>query len=186
MNDRIESYVKKLYCCMNHDLFLEMCKRTPCYLNELLQLTTSLCSEIEISNLEDNPCITIRYLYPDFTDGVFHAGFRSILSISKVADVFYVYHEFEVDNNTPERLVPSLDGYGQIPYTQAQYALENIIVKFLEQHGLYGLTFTELDEVITYLPMPIKTIFGTQMTVENALFRDLYCFAEDVADGRNG
>ncbi len=180
MEDRVESYIRKLYCCENHDSFLEQCKSTPYYLNDLIRLTASLCSESEISNLEDNPCITIMYSYPDFIDGAFHVYFRSILNISKVADVFFIYHEFEVDNKTPNRFTPSLDGFGQIPYTHAQYELECSVVQFLEQLGLYGLRFAELDEVVPFLSMPIKTIFGPQMTVQNALFRDLYGFAESV------
>lgn len=180
MTDRIAAVIRKLYFEDNRDYFLKQCKITPRYLNELLQLVESLCSEVVIYNKGYDPCITIYCSYPEFHNGSFHVCFKNLLAISKVAKAFYFYHKFEVDNAIPgpDRMEPSLDGYGQMAYTQTQFAFEQAVVQFLEQQGLYCLSIAELEEAIPDLPMPAETIFGPQMTVENALFRDLYGFAD--------
>ena len=70
---------------------------------------------------------------------------------------------------------PVLDGFDGQAYTRSQYELEEVIGDFLTKHGLRQIYYGELQEVFTELEIPGGIdLFGSQMTVENALFRDLY------------
>lgn len=44
--------------------------------------------------------------------------------------------------------------------------------------GFNKILLSELDEVVCEIELPDKNIFGSQLTVENALFRDLFNICE--------
>lgn len=104
----------------------------------------------------------------------FKVHYTSSLMISKLVQVYYLQHEFSVDNLDPLRTIPKLDGFDVQPFTKSQQELEDIIDFQLIQHQLSKLSFNELNEVIIELAFPKDvSIFGSQVTVEYALFHDL-------------
>ncbi len=67
-----------------------------------------------------------------------------------------------------------LDGFGDQAYTKNQFLFEENVVSFMRQKGYTRLKYSELEEVIPTVEMPADSIFGTQMTVENAIFKDVW------------
>ena len=94
--------------------------------------------------------------------------------ISKLAPVFFVQHEFSVENHIDDPVAPVLDGLSDQPYSKAQFELADRLSTILSQHGYRQLSDTMMREVICELTVPEGvTIFGPQVTVEYALFNDL-------------
>lgn len=48
------------------------------------------------------------------------------------------------------------------------------VVSFMRQKGYTRLKYFELEEVIPTVKIPADSIFGTQMTVETAIFKDVW------------
>jgi hypothetical protein len=52
--------------------------------------------------------------------------------------------------------------------------MHNRLTEYLKHQGYMELSFSEMNEVIFEIPMPQEVkIFGEQLTVETALFRDV-------------
>jgi hypothetical protein len=115
--------------------------------------------------------------YIDFTEkskGNFKVRYRTKLMISKLAPVFHLQHEFDIDNLDDDTTSPTLDGFGGQPYTKDQIRLHELTKYKLEESGYIELLLREMDEVILGLTFKDGiTIFGPQVTVEHAIFRDL-------------
>lgn len=75
-------------------------------------------------------------------------------------------------------MTPKLDGFSEEPYVFSQYELENVVSDYLQNKNLQKLQLAEMDEVIFNIEIPESNIFGKQMTLENALFRDLFGICE--------
>jgi hypothetical protein len=106
------------------------------------------------------------------TKGAFRVKYSSRLQISKLVDVFYLHHEFEVENVDDERMAPSLDGFIEMPYTLQQAELEDVIVSSLERMGYSRISLKEMYEVVCDLKFEEDNFFGPQVTVEYVLFND--------------
>lgn len=132
-----------------------------------------------IFNIENDPAVELLLYFEDCIKNEFHVEYRSLLKISKVADLFVFQHEFSVENKDEDGLPPVLDGFGAEAYIRSQYKVAEKISDFLYCYHLQKLEWAEMDEVIFGLKIPETSLFGTQMTVENALFRDLYGICEE-------
>lgn len=176
---------KKIHCCINriyrkkdYEIFKEKSKRIPSYFEELIQKVKEMCENLIISQIENEPAIELWIYFKDYKEGNLSIEYSTILKISKIADVFAFQHEFCVENRDPNRMDPVLDGFRGEPYIFAQDKIEKEITQFLIQQGLEKLQLSELYEVVENMRMPEESIFGKQVTVENALFRDLYDILE--------
>lgn len=113
-----------------------------------------------------------------FAKNDFKIRYTTVLSISKIVDMYYLQHEFEVDNPDPDSIEPFPCGFGDVPYCKLQYALEEAVCGFLSEKGFKRLSYAEREEVIPEVEMPQNEIFGTQMTVEYAVFKDMWGLGE--------
>ncbi len=85
-----------------------------------------------------------------------------------------VVNEFEVDNIDPNNMSPTLNGFDVQSYCNQQYFLEVEVDNWLTQLGYEKLDYGEINEVICNLRFKEeKPLFGSQVTVEYALFFDL-------------
>ncbi len=179
MNELAHSCIKRVYENKDYGFFKERSSLKPQYYDKLIELANILCKKILILNTENDPAIELLFYFRDYIKNEFHIKYKSLLKISKVADLFVFQHEFSVENRDEEGLTPVLEGFGAEPYISSQYKVAEKITEFLYTYHLQKLELTEIDEVVWGLKIPETSIFGTQMTVENALFRDLYGICEE-------
>ena len=174
MNKLAEVCIQRVYFRKDYQYFAEKSREIPSYLERLVVAMSSLCKEIKTCALKNEPSMEIWFLFEGFTEQNFSVRYKTLLKVSKVANLFVIQHEFCVENIDPNRMTPVLDGFGEEPYTEKQYRLEKAVADFLESRHLQKLPLSELEDVIPELDIPNESIFGKQMTLENALFRDLY------------
>lgn len=173
MKKIIAEAINEIYVNKNYKLFSEKCRQ---YLPEVGELAGVLSRNYEVDNSgfdDEMPCDTLYIKYNSYTDGNITIKYQSIINICKIIKIFYVQHEFSLDNTDPDKSAPVLDGYGGMPYTKTQYIMELSSVEFLEALGYEKIGINELDEAVCDIPLPEGSIFGKQLTVENALFRDV-------------
>lgn len=183
MDKQIYDIVTRVYRKKDYDFFIERCRITPEFYADIPRLAKQFCKRTEFHNQGDDPSAEFCFCYKDFTEDNFSVNYRSVLQISKAADLFYIQHEFDIKNIDPEGITPVLDGFDSQAYTRSQFELDEVIGNYLVKQGLRRISQKELDEVIPDLEMPNGVdLFGSQMTVENALFRDIYgiCEADNV------
>lgn len=179
MNESVKQCIKRIYENKDYPYFKEKSEKTPIYLQRILEEAESICKEIEICALKNDPVIEIWFYFESYHYNDFCVDYKTLLKISKVADLFVFQHEFCVENKDPVRMTPILDGFGSEAYIILQNHLEETITHLLEKENLQKLQLFEMDEVITEIKIPQESIFGNQITVENALFRDLFGICED-------
>lgn len=173
MNQQLETFIHNIYIDKNYDDFKIKCHSSIDYLEQLKILVEPLCQEVNVCSIGNAPSITICFKFDTITYPNYSVEFDTLLEISKVADVFYIQHEFSIDNIAKNRMSAVLDGYDSQPYIKEQYLLEKSITDFLLRKDLKQLTLQEMQEVYSGLKIDENNLFGTQLTVENAVFRDL-------------
>lgn len=178
MNKTIYSYIDRIYKKKDYEIFREKSQRVPLYLEKLIHKIKGMSENVITSEVKNDPAIELWIYFKDYKEEKLSIEYRTILKISKIADVFVFQHEFCVENRDPNRMDPVLDGFRGEPYIFEQDKMEKEITQFLMQQGLEKLKLSELYEVVENIRMPENSIFGRQMTVENALFRDLYDILE--------
>lgn len=178
MNNLAQESIERIYLKKDYNFFKQKSKQIAFDLDALMVLICKMCKSVNVFNSEDDPAIEMWINYDNFMDNSLCIQYKTILKISKVSNLFVFQHEFSVDNNDPNKMTPTLDGFSEEAYTFSQNTLEDKVSTFLSAANLKKIHLFELDEVIWGLEMPEKSIFGKQMTLENALFRDLYGICE--------
>src|SRR5690625_2282491 len=133
--------------------------------------------EVKLSNVDGEdiwPSTRLLLDYPPYKKGEFYVQYSSTLLISKLAPIYYLQHEFQVENFDPNHIAPILDGYDVQPYSQKQLDIEMKINSILSNLNYTKLNDVEMNKVICDLQLPIDhSIFQSQITVEYALFFDV-------------
>ena len=173
LND-LKSVIEKIYFDGEKSFFINGCKKSFDFVDELVENFEEQCSKIQLSDDNCLPAKEMYFFFEDFTKGEFKVSYSSVLCISKICKVFYLQHEFAVDNLDVDRMDLVLDGFGDQAYTKKQFSFDENVVSFLQKKGYTRLKYAELEEVIPFVEMPADLIFETQMTVENAIFRDTW------------
>ena len=175
MNNLVEQTIKRIYKNRDQEFYLMRCSHKLILPdNFYLLLRNSNLSIIDFNQERITPAKSWFIEFEQFNHGEFNASFTTKLLISKLAPLFYIQHEFEVENRIKKRIEPILDGYSGMPYIIAQYNFHEQISEVLRQGGYTELTYAEMYEVVCGLSFPEEvTIFGPQVTVEYALFHDL-------------
>lgn len=178
MNELAYSCIERIYKNKDYDFFKKKSGLRPEYYDRLIELINFLCKKNVICNMENDPAIEMLLYFKEYRKKEYHVEYRSLLKISKVANLFVFQHEFSVENRDEEGLMPVLDGFGAEAYVRSQYNAEKEITDLLYGYNLKKLKLAEMDEIVLETKLPEGSIFGTQMTLENALFRDLYGICE--------
>ena len=58
-------------------------------------------------------------------------------------------------------------------------SLEEVVCNYLQEKKYERLFYSDMSEVVPDIPMPPDSFFGKQMTVETALFRDVWNIVGD-------
>lgn len=178
MLEEIKRIVETTYILKNYDLFISRCHGKIEFIDELLEIAKTKFNGAKVSELPDDPAVTIYFDVCGFSRNDFNVVYKSVLLISKVADVYCLQHEFEADDPDPGRMTPVLEGFGGEPYCKTQFALDELISGFLTAKGFKQLTYADMNEVIPDVEMPENALFGSQMTVEYAIFKDMWGLCE--------
>lgn len=178
MIDEVKKIIETTYIQKNFEPFISRCHRKLEFIGELLNAAQTKFNDAVVSELPGDPGVEIYFDVCEFSQNNFKVKYKSVLSISKVADVYYLQHEFEADNPDPDGMTGVLDGFGGEPYCKAQYAMEELICGFLSARGFKQLTYADMNEVIPDVEMPENALFGSQMTVEYAIFKDMWGLCE--------
>lgn len=108
-------------------------------------------------------------------NGEFAVHYSSVLMVSKIAPVYYVHHEFQVQNRDTEAMSPTLDGFDTQPYTKKQFTVDSVIQQAFDKMGYQKLSIQQMNEVVTWLEFKEEmALFGEQVTLEYALFHDIF------------
>lgn len=99
--------------------------------------------------------------------------YTSVLTISKVAEFYYLQHEFSLENPDPDKMDTFLDSFRDEPYNKKQFLLEETITEFLKKQGYSRLSYSEIEEICLGIPK-FRNGGESQMTVGNAIFMDFW------------
>lgn len=174
MNEKLQYYINKIYRNKEWNYFREKCAESPIYLRKVMDRISTLDKKAILYNRKDEPAIEIYVDFQEYSEGNFHVEYKSVLKISKVANIFNFQHEYSIVNIDPNRMSPVLEGFSDEAYIFEQNRFDEAITKLLLAEGLEKLSLADMEEVIGDIQMPQETIFGSQMTIENCLFRDLF------------
>lgn len=178
MIEEVKKTIEMTYIERNFEPFVSRCHEKLEFIGELLNAVQTKINSAVVSDLPDDPSVVIYFDVCEFAKNDFKVRYKSVLSISKVTEVYHIQHEFEADDPDPDAMTPVLDGFGDEPYCKVQFALEETICGFLAAKGFKQLTGAEMDEVIPEVDMPQNALLGSQMTVEYAVFKDMWGLCE--------
>lgn len=178
MLEEIKRVVETTYIRKNYGNFVSGCHGKIEFIDELLDAARTCFDKADVWELLGEPCTEVHFNVRGFSKNDFNIRYTSVLSISKVVDVYYLQHEFEVENPDPDSMEPFPCGFGDEPYCKQQYALEEAVRGVLTAKGFKRLSYAERDEVIPEVEMPQNELFGSQMTVEYAIFKDMWGLCE--------
>ncbi|ENQ3112605.1 hypothetical protein AYK81_29075 [Bacillus thuringiensis] len=181
MNELISSAITKYYKNKDVENYLLKCKEKIQFPLELGRYLEKNRVDMTDMNSEDVwPSTKFIFEYPPFKKDGFTINYSSSLLISKLSPVFYVQHEFEIESPDENLLMSTLNGYDVQPYTLQQLELDQMINKTLRQVGYSDLSYAEINEVVEGVQFPQGvTLFGSQLTVEYALFHDVLDICPD-------
>ncbi|MEI5907556.1 hypothetical protein WAK64_10855 [Bacillus spongiae] len=134
MNTAIQKAIEKYYMEKEASDYLTKCKRKTLLPEEVNAFVTENNITIEVYNNKGVwPSTEIFFEFEGYTKREFSVTYTSKLLVSKVAPLFYLQHEFIIDNKDINRIVPMLDGDSAQAYTKKQLDLE----LFIEDHTQY-------------------------------------------------
>lgn len=173
MKSEIKKRIDQIYQEKDYRLFVQLSQSKFSWREEFIELCKKYCREAVVFEHNETPHLRVILHYSDTKIGNFEARYSSDVSISKIANVFYLCHSFEVINFDPERIEPTLGNYYPLPYVVSQWNFEQFVIGFLQEKGFSRLTERELYEVASLEELPENALFGSQLTVYNALFEDV-------------
>lgn len=173
MNQIIKKIVEKVYIQRNFDFFISSCNKKFEFIDELVKKMRGVCEEVEVYPSISEPAFNIRLTINTANPKGIKIVYTSILIISKIADCFYLQHEFEIDNPDPDRMDYYLDSFRDEPYTKKQYRIEQMIIDFLKEEGYFRLSYSETEEICPNI-RKFREEPDSQMTVGNAVFMDFW------------
>jgi len=180
LKELVQKVINKVYIEQDYDYFRLKCKQGIQLTEEFYNLLATLPRYIEMGPSDVSPSKEWYVYFDKVAKEKFILKYNTVIKISKIAQVYYVQHEFEVENQDENRMGPVLDGYSGEAYCRQQFDFHERIRQCMISNGFIELSYAEMNEVIFALSMPKgRTIFGSQMTVETALFRDVFEICPD-------
>ncbi len=177
MNNIIRDAIDKIYFSGDTEFFVTNCLNDLELPEEFNLLLKS--NDIDVIEDEEKRSASRKFYinYKSFVKGDFKIRYKTIIQISKIVPAFYMQHEFEVGNIDADRMGSTLDGFDTQPYSKNQFNLQEKLTEILGKADFMKLTYSEITEVVCGLNFPEGvTIFGPQVTVEKALFNDVFGF----------
>lgn len=160
MDKELYDIIKRVYVDKDFKFFIDKCNNEISFLSEIINITKLLHNRCKVSN-KNIASLEISFLCDEYKDNIMCINFKTILRISKIANVYFLTHEFELNNPVDDKVAPTLFGTGS-EYIREQFDLEDRIVRLLRKENYKRIkTYYELDEIIS-----------ENLTLEKALFQD--------------
>ena len=175
MNELVQKTINKVYVEQDYNYFRLQCKQDIQLVDEFYNLLSSAPRYVEMRPSKIDPSREWYVYFDKVAKENFVVKYNTVIKMSKIAQIYYVQHEFEVDNQDDDRIGPVLDGYSGEAYCRQQFDFHEKIRECLISNGFTELSYAEMNEVVCVLSMPKdRRILGHQITVETALFRDVF------------
>lgn len=173
MKKQIQNVIEKIYINKDYKFFIEKCKSNIRLSQSIIDRASDLeCQIIDFNEVNESSkrwC----FKFKEYQKGNLEIVYKTILDVSKITQVFYIQHEFSVKNNDENCMSQTLDGFDSQPYTIQQSLIYEEVVKELEEKGYIELSYSEMNEVVWNIDqISNKSVFGSQVTVENLIFHD--------------
>lgn len=180
MKKEVSKIIKEIYFDKNYELYRDKLKNQIDYLSEFQEILEKQDVKIEHYTHLDSPEDEWWLEYTPFENNGNPIKYETVVRLSRIFPVFNISHEFQLKHINPRKMAPRLYGFDAQPYTFEQADIDKLVTDYFNEKGFIKLWNSELEEVIPNLPMPEGiTIFGPQMTVDTALFRDVYNISEE-------
>lgn len=100
MNEPVRTAIEKYYEMKDVSNYLLSCKEMFVIPEELTRYIESINGDLtDVNYGEVWPSAKILIDYSKYQNGEFEVSYSSTLMMSKIAPVYYLQHEFQVDNN---------------------------------------------------------------------------------------
>lgn len=174
MLEEVKKAIEEIYLNGNRDLFISNCKKDIGFLNDLLEILKTEVLNFDICANSSEPMIEIRFSVNCFKHNDGEVKYVSILMLNKIVDCFYLQHEFSLNNPDPDGMDSHLDGFRDEAYSKKQFDLGEKIISYLKSKGYKRLSYADMEEVFPGIRKCEDRDDTNQMTVNNALFMDVW------------
>lgn len=174
MNKLLNDAFKRIYINKDYQYFINKCEDKLDFSGEFNSKVRTYVKDVIEENIKGFPSQRWYFTFDHYENGEFKASYRTLLQISKIVPIFYVQHEFEVENYDSNKMCPVLDGFGTEPYIKNQAILHEIIKEYLESAGYFEIDYSQINEVIINVENnSFNIIKGEKYTVEDLMFNDM-------------
>ncbi|MBC2264569.1 hypothetical protein HCB37_08500 [Listeria booriae] len=179
MDEIVLETIERVYKNKDYAFFKKKSEEDLVILDDLVKLIEHETVEVSAQEVEIGPSERIYIDYPKFKRGEMAVSYSTFIDISKIIPVYYVQHEFAVENIDENRMGPVLDGFDGQPYIINQMNLYDKVSCFFDKNGYKELSYAEMNIVIPDIKMPQDVwLFGPQFTVRTCLFNDILNICE--------
>lgn len=168
MNKIIYNAIKKIYIDKDYEYYKKKSKEK-LLLNKFFENLELVENTIEI-NVENDQSIQWHFILSKYKD----VDYKTILYVSKIVPIFYIQHEFAVENNDPNKIEPVLDGFGGQPYNKQQAILEDYIKKIMDDLKYIEISYYEFNNyILSEKNGTLEILDGENYTTDSLLFNDM-------------
>lgn len=179
MRDEIKQLIKTIYVDHRTDLFNQGCSREIDFIDELIHKIGEMTDKVDRWTRENEPIEEIHISVNTKTIGNIQIEYESILNICKIEKLFYLQHEYSLNNPDEDRISPDFDGFSDEAYNKKQFRMDEMIVQYLTEKGYERLWYREMEECF-HEPVYSKVFKCDEyLTVRTALFMDYIGINED-------
>lgn len=179
MQNEIKRAIEDIYINGNTELFISKCRETVDFLDELLEKIKIRSENVEKFVSPNEPSSEIRIIVNKSTFSEGEVEYVSLLQINKIVKYFYLQDEFSIANPDPDRMDLYLDGFRNEPYSKKQFDVDEMIYNYLTEKGYSRLYIDDMDEIYPGIKKFKDKEETNQMTVNNALFMDMWNLCND-------
>ncbi len=172
MDKIIKETISKIYIEKDYEFYKSVYKKEISYLSYLIKVTKNFYKEFKVFNLDNSLEIRIHFINY-YRENNFSVQYVTKLQVSKICDIYYIQHEFNIDNLDPNRIELKLNGFDNQTYTIDQYELESKIIDILSSNNLKQIQFIDLKQIIN-LNETENLLIEKQITLEDLLFKNIY------------
>ncbi len=174
MRDDIKKVIESIYINGNTNFFVRKCSEKISFIDELLEILKDKVLSFEKFYDLNEPSTEIRIVVNEsyFSEGKIE--YVTLLNINKIIKYFYLQDEFSITNPDSKGMDSNLDGYRNEPYSKTQFKVDELICDYLVEKGYSRLYINDMEEIYPGIKKFKDRQEINQMTVNNALFKDMW------------
>lgn len=175
MEKLLNDVFNKIYIGKDYEYFKDRCRSKIVFSKEFYTKTEVYVNDIIEEDIDGAPSQIWYFKYSNYENGKLKVSYKTLLQISKIIPVFYIHHEFEVENYDENKMSPVLDGFGPQPYIKNQADLYEITKEYLEKNGYVEVDYSQLNEIVLNKDNnSTNLINGEKFSVEELIFYDRF------------